>query len=159
MGSLRLGARILRGGAVEVPREGLYNVVLEAYDEECSESWGRALFGNNDANHLYQDTMLRKARDRQLWRAGRRTAWDVDWRHLRNVCEHALRNAITRLVPVVRRKKKELATAVDLGVGAAFSADTFARHLQAKQAAISDGARAAGFSRTDGPQRQSECDC
>ena len=127
--------------------QGLYDLVLQAY-ADCSESWGRGLFGARDSNHLYHDSMLRKARDRQLKRAGRRKWWAIDWKVMRDACEHALRNAITGLEPQVRRRRREAAGAADLGIGAAHSAESFARMLQAKQRAIKSGERAAGFSLT-----------
>ena len=37
--------------------QGLYYLVLQAY-ADCSESWGRGLFGARDSNHLYHDSML-----------------------------------------------------------------------------------------------------
>ena len=82
-----------------------------------------------------EDGMLRRARDKQLKRAARRPGGAVEWRELRDACEHVIRNAITRLVPVVKAKAKEEAKATDMGLAGAMSAEEFARKLIGKQKA------------------------
>jgi hypothetical protein len=126
--------------------EGLYKLVLQAYEEECCGVWAQGLFGSADNHHLYRDGMLRKARDKQLKRAARRPGGVVEWRGLRDACEHVIRNAITRLVPVVKAKAKEVAKATDMGLAGAMSAEEFARKLIGKQKAIKAAAREGGFS-------------